>query len=194
MTANFNKKIFLIGPPNSGKTSLFNWLTGFKHKVINYPGSTVLAGRGQLLEKYNLPAQVIDTPGTYSLFAQSEDEKITCQALFENQKNFVIVLVLDTSKLEIQLPLFFQLKSAGFPLVMALTMPDVAKQSFSLNLEALSQRLKTPIISLNGLTGKGAFQLITAIKNLKAKEFAVKKLEKWPQKNSMKCLANAGKL
>ena len=182
MIANSNKKILLIGPPNSGKTSLFNWLTGFKHKVVNYPGSTVLTGRGALLEKYNLSAQVIDTPGTYSLFPQSEDEKMTCQTLFENQKSFSIILVLDSSKLEIQLPLFFQLKSAGFPLLIALTMPDVVKKSSPLNLKTLSQLLETPIVSINGLTGKGVFQLIAGIKNLKAKNTTITKLENWSQK------------
>ncbi|MCZ0933447.1 MAG: ferrous iron transporter B [Oligoflexia bacterium] len=176
------KKILLIGPPNSGKTTLFNWLTGFKHKTVNYPGSTVLTGKGELLKKYNLPSQIIDTPGTYSLCAQSEDEQITCQTLFENKKNFVVVLVLDSSKLEIQLPLFFQLKSAGFPLVIALTMPDITKKSSQLNKDILTQHLKTPVVSVNGLTGEGVFQLITKVKELKIKKLAIKKLENWSEK------------
>ena len=171
-----------MGPPNSGKTTLFNWLTGFKNKVVNYPGSTVLTGKGELLKKYNCLAQVIDTPGTYSLCAQSEDEKITCQALFELKENFAIVLVLDASKLEIQLPLFFQLKSAGCPIVVALTMPDIAQKSSLLNIDSLSQQLKSPFISLNGLTGQGVFQLITAIKNLKTEDLEIKKLKNWSEK------------
>ena len=175
------KKILLIGPPNSGKTTLFNWLTGFKHKVVNYPGSTVLIGKGELLKKYNFSSQVIDTPGTYSLFAQSEDEQITCQALFENKENFAIVLVLDSSKLEIQLPLLFQLKATGFPLVAALTMSDISKKTFQINIDSFSQKLKTPVVFLNGLTGQGVFQLITEIKKLKTKSLSIKKLENWSE-------------
>ena len=82
-----NKKCFiLLGPPNSGKTTLFNWLTGFKHRVVNYPGSTVLLSVGDVLKKYNLPYNVTDTPGVYSLFPQSEDEQITHQFLLKIKK------------------------------------------------------------------------------------------------------------
>ena len=171
------KKILLIGPPNSGKTSLFNWLTGFKNKVVNYPGSTVLTGRGDLLKKYGLSCQVTDSPGTYSLYTKSEDEKITFKALFEHKENSVIVLVLDSSKLEVQLPLFFQLKSAGFSPIVALTMPDISKKSFQLDIEELSKQLKTAVLFINGLTGQGVLQIIKIIKNLKVKNAAVKKLK-----------------
>ena len=186
------KKILLIGPPNSGKTTLFNWMTGFKHKVMNYPGSTVLTGTGELLKKYDLPAQVIDTPGAYSLFAQSEDEKISCRTLFEQKEDFVIILVLDSSKLEIQLPLFFQLKDAGFPLITALTMPDVLQKSSRLNKDILSQELKSPVVFIHNSTGRGLFQLIKEIKKLKpAKKSKFKKRDHWTQeqfnKISQKC-------
>ena len=175
------KQILLIGPPNSGKTTLFNWLTGFKNKVVNYPGSTVLTGKGQVLDKYQLSSQVTDTPGTYSLLAQSEDEKITCQSLFDNKKNSTVVLVLDASKLEIQLPLFFQLKSCGFPLVLALTMSDIIKKSAGLNIEKLSELLNTPVVSINGFTGEGVFKLIEKVKALKTSGSEIKNIN-WDKK------------
>ena len=176
------KKILLIGPPNTGKTTLFNWLTGFKHKVMNYPGSTVLIGKGELLKKYDLQAQVIDTPGAYSLCAQSEDEKISHKALLENKENSVIVLVLDSSKLEIQLPLFFQLKSAGFSPILVLTMSDLLQKSSQLNIDKLSEQLKSPVLSLNCSIGQGIFQLITEIKNTKIKDLPITKLKSWTDK------------
>ena len=179
---NLSKKILLIGPPNSGKTSLFNWLTGFKHKVVNYPGSTVLTGRGKLLKKYDFSAQVIDTPGTYSLFAQSKDEEISFKTLIDNKENSIVVLVLDSSKLEIQLPLFFQLKSTGFSPIVALTMPDVSEKSYQLDSDKLSQELKTKVVFINGSTGQGLFDLIKEIKKEKTDSINIKKMESWSDK------------
>ena len=182
MDNSLQKKIFLIGPPNSGKTSLFNWLTGFKHKVVNYPGSTVLTGQGNLLKKYDYPAKVIDTPGIYSLSPQSEDEYITRQTLFDHKENFVIILVLDSSKLEAQLPLFFQLKFEGFPLIVALTMPDISQKHSPLDIDIFSQKLKAPVVFLNSLTGEGVFQLIEKTKQLNTKKMTIEKQANWSEK------------
>ncbi|MCY4321958.1 MAG: ferrous iron transporter B, partial [Bdellovibrionaceae bacterium] len=182
MNDSSQKKIFLIGPPNSGKTSLFNWLTGFKHKVINYPGSTVLAGKGNLLKKYDYTATIIDTPGIYSLSAQSEDERITRQTLLNEKENCLVILVLDSSKLEAQLPIFFQLKSEGFPLIVALSMSDISQKNFPLDIAVFSQKLKSPVVLLNSLTGEGVFQLIAKIKKLKSKKITLEKQTSWSEK------------
>ena len=154
------KNIFLIGPPNCGKTTLFNWLTGFKNKIMNYPGSTVSLSKGKLLEKYNHPVEVIDSPGTYSLKAHSKDEEITLKKL--TQKSQIVVLVLDASKLEIQLPLFFKLK--GQHVLIALTKSDILPQAFRPQAKKLSQKLKTPVIAIQGLTGEGVLELVDSIK------------------------------
>ena len=158
------KRIILTGPPNSGKTSLFNWLTGFRHRVVNYPGSTVFLSVGRLLEKYGLLADVTDSPGIYSLFPQSEDEKITVQALFRDKKPDAVILVLDEGKLEIQLPLLFQLKEAGFPVLTALTMRDTVPHGALVDTDFLSQELKSPVTPVQGLTGKGMYELIQLLK------------------------------
>ncbi|MCY4512533.1 MAG: ferrous iron transporter B [Bdellovibrionales bacterium] len=149
--------VILVGPPNSGKTTLFNWLTGFKSQVVNYPGSTVQLSTGSLQKKYSLNVQITDTPGIYSLFTGSADEKITRQFLFS--KSSPVVLVLDSMKLEIQLPLLFQLKEAGFQVIVVLTMSDLMEAS--LDIKALSQLVGSPVVSVKGLTGEGVQELVS---------------------------------
>ena len=178
-----NKKhIVLVGPPNSGKTTLFNWLTGFKHRVVNYPGSTILLSIGRLLEKYNLFADIKDTPGIYSLSPKSQDEQATKNSLFKNKDISTLVLVLDASKLEIQLPLFFQLKEAGFPLVVALTMWDILPQN-SISLTLLENVLNTPVIPIKGLIGDGVKDLIESIRSCAEKKVQfIQEPKPWSQK------------
>ena len=135
--------------------------------MINYPGSTVFLSKGDCLKKYGLSATVTDTPGIYSLSPQSEDEQITKDILFKNGQPDALVLILDTGKLEVQLPLFFQLKEAGFPLVVALTMWDISKPS--IDVQALEKLLKSPVIPIKGLIGEGLSDLVFQLKKLLAK-------------------------
>ena len=177
-----NKHIFLIGPPNSGKTTLFNWLTGFKHRVVNYPGSTVLLSTGKLLEKYNLPVQITDTPGVYSLFPQSQDEQATVNSLFENKNISTLIVVLDASKLEIQLPLLFQLKEAGFPFLVALTMWDLLPKN-TIDPTLLEKSLDVPVIPIKGIIGDGVRDLTESLKSFIEKKIkSVQKPKQWSQK------------
>jgi len=172
----------LLGPPNSGKTTLFNWLTGFQHKTINYPGSTVFSSLGSILKKYNLPiSKVIDTPGIYSLLPQSEDEQITKQTLLKHKDNSLLVLVLDVNKLEIQLPLFFQLKEMNFPVILVLSMCDLAPKNF-INTDQLKKNLNVPIIPIKGLIGKGVIDLTEQIKSFKTTHVKpIQNLNNWNQ-------------
>lgn len=159
---NQKSSLVLVGPPNSGKTTLFNWLTGFKSQVVNYPGSTVQLSTGSLQKKYSLNVQITDTPGIYSFFSGSSDERITKQFLFS--KSSPVVLVLDSMKLEIQLPLLFQLKEAGFQVITVLTMSDLMKTP--LDIKTLSQFIEGPVISMKGLTGEGVRELVSEIKTI----------------------------
>ena len=159
---NPKKSLVLAGPPNSGKTTLFNWLTGFRNRVVNYPGSTVRLSRGMLQKKYGLNVEVTDTPGLYSLFPQSSDEEVTGRFLFS--KSAPVVLVLDAMKLSAQLPLFFQLQSAGFQVIVVLTMLDLMKSPPDIKI--LKNLLKSPVIPLKGLTGEGVVDLVSEMKKL----------------------------
>ncbi len=159
------KQIILTGPPNSGKTSLFNWLTGFKRRAVNYPGSTAALSAGSVQKQYNLPAEVTDTPGIYSLFPKYEGETAARDCLFSTEGLSAVVAVLDATKLKSQLPFFLQLKEAGFPLAAALSMWDLIPEG-SIDLKALEKSLGAPVVPIKGLLGGGVLELAEALRPL----------------------------
>ena len=143
--------------------------------MVNYPGSTVHLSTGPLQKKYSLNIQITDTPGIYSLFARSADEEASHKFLFS--KASPVVLVLDAMKLEIQLPLLFQLKEAGFQILVALTMSDLMESPP--NIQTLSRLTGTPMVQVKGLTGEGVQELISKVKDF----FPEKKISPQPLKN-----------
>jgi ferrous iron transport protein B len=164
--------IALVGPPNSGKTTLFNWLTGRRQKVVNYPGSTVDITCGSVLD--NLVSkegekvvgyQFIDTPGTYSLFPKSPDEEVTIKTLFDSAyKIEKVVLVLDSTQLDRQWHLLRQLQEANFNVIVAVTMHDLhANENSELDLKELARRAQAPVLPIDGTTGWGTPQLVSAV-------------------------------
>ncbi|MDZ4083388.1 MAG: ferrous iron transport protein B [Bdellovibrionales bacterium] len=153
--------LILVGSPNSGKTTLFNRLTGLSAKTVNYPGSTVDLHKGRLID--NPSITVIDTPGVYSLVPRSPDEAVTVRALCENGVHKsgqdpddgveIIVAVIDATQLSRQLALALQLKKFGetkhVPVIIAITMLDILKKSGeSVDLVRLSKELGLPVISV----------------------------------------------
>ncbi len=118
--------VALAGNPNCGKTSLFNALTGARHHVGNWPGVTVEKRSGSF-EWNGTPIEVVDLPGTYSLAAHTEDERIAAEFLVDPAAD-VIVNVLDGSNLERNLYLTTQLLEIGKPIVFALNMVDDARR------------------------------------------------------------------
>ena len=121
-------RIALVGNPNAGKTTLFNALTGLRHKVGNYPGVTVDIKSGVLRGGDNSGIEIIDLPGVYSLTPHSPDEDVAIKFLFginEVPPNF-IVNVVDASNLERNLFLTTQLVELGIPMLVVLTMTDAA--------------------------------------------------------------------
>ena len=123
--------IALVGNPNSGKTSLFNVLTGLNQKVGNFPGVTVdkKTGKSQISE--NFDANIIDLPGTYSLYPKRADEWVSYKVLLlqdESIKPDMVVLVADASNLKRNLLFCSQIIDLKIPVVVALTMMDLAKQ------------------------------------------------------------------
>ena len=159
--------VALVGAPNSGKTTLFNWMSGARFRAVNYPGATVDCFRAETQPRYGLPIAILDTPGTYSLFPKSPEEEVTRAALFENRLGFRIhqlVVVVDATQLDRHLYFVRQLKEAGFDMVIALTMVDLLKRSGkSLDTKGLSQHLGVPIVEIDGRLGGGIPELISAL-------------------------------
>lgn len=160
-------KVALIGSPNSGKSTLFNWITGKKQKVVNYPGSTVDYSVGTSLEAYGEPLVIYDTPGTYSLEPQNPEEEVTAKLLSDQDHSFsCIVAVLDITQVYRQAPLVRQLKKSGHPLVIALTMQDLYQASGSrksIDLAPLIEKFQVPVIPVDGLLGGGVKELIELV-------------------------------
>ena len=157
-------KFLLFGSPNSGKTTLFNWLTGFNTRVVNYPGSTVDYLKGHLLSKYQISGEdvVIDTPGIYSAFPQNSSEEITQKILFENSSS-VCMVTLDALRIHRQLPLVLQFKEMGLRVVVALTMVDLFSEDF--DKDKLQEELKVPVCPIRGNLGQGVSELVEELKN-----------------------------
>ncbi|MBN1294035.1 MAG: ferrous iron transport protein B [Candidatus Latescibacteria bacterium] len=156
--------IGLAGNPNCGKTSLFNYITGSRQHVGNYPGVTVEKKEGTVLVD-DMQVTVIDLPGTYSLSPYSLDEKIARQEILSEQISAIIVVV-DSTHLERNLYLFSQIIETGKPVVLALNMFDELDASGNiLNVEQLSVILGVPCVKTVGNRGKGVPELIsTALK------------------------------
>jgi ferrous iron transport protein B len=160
--------VALAGNPNAGKTTLFNVLTGLRQKVANYPGVTVERKEGVWLLGNGIPpASVIDLPGLYSLDAASLDEQIARDVItgrIEGQPEpDVIICVVDATNLDRNLYLVAQLLEYGRPLVVALTMIDVArKRNLAIDVEQLSVALGVSVIPVTASRGVGIEELANA--------------------------------
>lgn len=158
------KTIALVGAPNSGKTTLYNWLTNSRFKTVNYPGATVEYSIGQVASRWSFQSTVVDTPGVYSLHPKSLDEIVTLKVLFDNPrvgKIDGVVVIVDGTQMSRHLLLAEQIKETGFPMVLVITMSDLLrKQNLSVDLDFLSQRFGCPVIQIDGLLGSGVKELV----------------------------------
>lgn len=158
--------IGLIGNPNSGKTTLFNQLTGARQRVGNWAGVTVERKEGQFTTIDN-QVTLVDLPGTYSLTTISSqtslDEQIACHYILSGDADLLINVV-DASNLERNLYLTLQLLELGIPCVVALNMLDIAeKQQIRIDVDALSARLGCPVVPLISTRARGIDALKIAI-------------------------------
>ena len=162
--------ITLLGQPNSGKTTLFNTLTGSNFKTSNYPGATVEYSVGRLVSKYNFNTFILDSPGIISLTPSSPDEDVTIDALFNHPKfgvSDVIIVTADVTQLSRQLFLVKQVIDAGFKTVVALTMNDLLdKKDFTISPEKLSGILNVPVVKIDGRRSEGIAQLVENVEAL----------------------------
>lgn len=154
--------IALAGNPNSGKTTIFNNITGSRQHVGNYPGVTVEKKYGNVSYK-GYKINVIDLPGTYSLTAYSEDELVARNYII-NETPDMVVDIIDASNLERNLYLYVQLMELGIPLVLAFNMSDVAKASGKVfDIDLLSRLLASPIVKTVGHKNIGTKEILDAV-------------------------------
>jgi len=161
--------VALIGNPNTGKTSVFNQLTGLNQQVGNYPGITVEKKEGVCKLPRGLKAHIIDLPGTYSLNASSLDENVVIDLLLnKNDKDFpdVAVVVSDAENLKRNLLLFTQIKDLEIPTILVINMADrMKRKGISLDLELLEEKLKAKIVLVSARKGTGIEDLKEQIIN-----------------------------
>ena len=159
-------KVALIGNPNTGKTSVFNQLTGLRQQVGNYPGITVEKKIGSCKLSENVKATILDLPGTYSLNASSIDENVVIELLMNKNDEYfpdVAVVVTEVENLKRNLLLFTQIKDLEIPTVLVINMSDrMAKKGIDLDIPFLEKELKTKIALVSSRKNIG----IDSIKNL----------------------------
>lgn len=166
-------KVALTGNPNSGKTTLFNALTGARQHVGNWPGVTVEKKEGMLNHKNNTVVAV-DLPGTYSLSPYSIEEKITRNYIVEEDPD-VVVNIVDASNIERNLYLSVQLMELGKPVVIALNMMDVAiNRGYKIDIEKLSHLLGVPVVPIVASKKKGIEELLDAVISISKGEITYK--------------------
>ena len=167
MKKNFN--LLLLGNPNTGKSSLFNKLTGLNQKVGNFPGVTVEKKEGTINFKNNYFANVIDLPGTYSVNSFSPEEEVVSNILLEKNKISpdAALVVSDIENLKHNLLLFTQVKDLGIPLYLIINMCDVMdKRGITLDISSLEEELKTKIFLISTRKSIGIDDLLNEIPNI----------------------------
>ena len=166
-------RIALVGNPNSGKTALFNALTGSRQKVANYAGVTVERKEGVLTTAAGRQMRVLDLPGTYSLRARSPDEAVTRDAVLGRLSGEAapecLICVADATNLRMVLRLVLELKQVGRPFVLALNMFDIAqRQGLRIDLERLSNEIGAPIVTTVATRKRGLPELLEKVETIVA--------------------------
>ncbi|HET8827796.1 MAG TPA: ferrous iron transport protein B [Pelobium sp.] len=161
------KKVALVGNPNTGKSTIFNILTGLNQRVGNFPGVTVDKKSGYTKLADGTSLEVIDLPGTYSLYPKSADETIVFEVL-SDQKNSshpdVVLVVADATSLKRNLLLYTQIADLGLPVILVLNMMDLAKKgNIEIDVDALAKRLNIQVVTLAARKSQGIEELKKAI-------------------------------
>jgi ferrous iron transport protein B len=164
---NADIKVALVGNPNTGKSTLFNVLTGLNQKIGNFPGVTVDKKTGTCDLPDGRHAQIIDLPGTYSLYPKSRDESIVFSVLADKSNPLrpdLVVVILDASNLKRNLLLYTQVADLKIPVVIALNMMDLAKKAdITIDVNAFAQKLGVPVVPISARKIEGIDKLKAAI-------------------------------
>ncbi|GAA4329952.1 ferrous iron transport protein B [Mucilaginibacter gynuensis] len=160
-------RVALVGNPNTGKSSLFNILTGLNQKVGNFPGVTVDKKVGYTQLPDGRRAEIIDLPGTYSLYPKSHDESIVFSVLADKHSTVtpdLVVVILDATNLKRNLLLYTQVADLKIPVIVALNMMDLARKSgIDINVDLFAKKLGVPVIPIAARKGEGIVPLKEAI-------------------------------
>jgi ferrous iron transport protein B len=160
-------RVALVGNPNTGKSTLFNILTGLNQKIGNFPGVTVDKKTGFCQLPDGRTAEIIDLPGTYSIYPKSKDESIVFSVLADKAKGLVpdlIVVILDASNLKRNLLLYTQIADLKIPVVVALNMIDVSdKAGITIDIDLFAKKLGVPVVPISARKIKGVEQLKSTI-------------------------------
>lgn len=164
--------IALVGNPNSGKSTIFNQLTGLRQKTGNFPGVTVDVKEGRVQLPGGREAMLTDLPGTYSLYPTASDEKIVAAVLTNSADAHypdIVVYVADATHLEKHLLLLTQLLDLNLPVLLALNMSDTAAEiGIKVNAAKLAERLGIPVLLVSGRTGENISKLLVEMDKLLA--------------------------
>lgn len=157
------KKILLMGNPNVGKSVFFNRLTGANVIESNYPGTTVDYTKGYM-KGINEDFEIIDVPGTFSLEPKDKAEEVAVKML-EEEKEALVICVVDASKIERGLYLTLEIIERGYPVVVALNMWDVAEdKNIQIDIEKLKSILNIPVVPTIAISGKGFKEVVLSLK------------------------------
>lgn len=171
------KRIILIGNPNVGKSTIFNYITGLKQHTGNWTGKTVSSAKGYFTYK-NEDYEIVDIPGTYSLNSQSKDEEFAIDYICF-QDSDLIVVVCDATSLERNLLLVLQLMELRQNILLCVNLLDEAKKkNININLKELEKILNIPIVATNGIKGEGIQELLENIKVYTSKKQTLKSKSK----------------
>ncbi len=182
MYSHLNEKktplVTLVGPPNSGKTTLYNYLSGKKSKTVNYPGSTVNYSVSKILSKHEVNADILDSPGIISLIPTSPDEKVSVDTLYKHPKYGhpdIVIVTVDASQLSRHLYLVKQLMESNFNLIVVVTMIDILKRNGKdIDIIKLSAILGCCVVKFDGRNADG---LDTLLEKTRDKIIAMQKEE-----------------
>ncbi|WP_234679925.1 ferrous iron transporter B [Bradyrhizobium monzae] len=180
----------LVGTPNSGKTSLFNALTGSRQKVANYPGVTVERKEGFFVTPQGRQVSVVDLPGTYSLRGRSPDEEITRDFVLGKASGEtvpdLVLCVADSTNLRLTIRLLLELKRTGRPMILVLNMFDIAsRRGISVDVERLAKELGVPVVTSIAVRKGGTADLLALTDEISAR------LAAEPGENSWRALSVA---